>query len=895
MKFLTFLLSVAIVLTPLTASAAPVIQYFTNIAPFTTNVFDNGTSTNVWKNVWTNALHMPLELNGCAQFISGSLSSTGASCGSGGSGSFAWPFDVFPNYVSTTTTLGFFNGFFSTASSTISGPFRLPSLSQGILYVGSGGLVNTAASSTLLGGFSPNSIITSNSVGQLIATGSQLTTGSLISTTSVSSYFTGSLGIGTNNPGQKLDVSGSVNVTNNIFLPIVSGGLGGNIFFGGDVSAGSDGMRLYSDSSGGNISTKNTLSNGGIIFLTDTTNGSKERMRITVAGNVGIGTTSPGWPLQISSTTASATFKPQLALSDFSAGTNLKHWIFASEGGNLYLSTSTDTFATTSISALEISGSGFGTTTLRGLNISGQATSTSNVGFNITTGCYAISGTCISGSGSSNNPGGTGTELQYRAGPTTFGATMSGYDSASTRLSLGTTTSGIGEATIASSTEPQLTLSAGVGISQWTFRNAGGNLYIATTTVQGTATGTVSALSIVGSLANVGIGTNNPTDVNANSRLTVAGPSSQDIIASTTDNTTLSDAILQVYAPGSRVFMGAHGTNQVSSRYGLTLGGWGEISAFNSTFGSTNGLVIGTNTAVPLVFGTNNLERYRTTGPGFTGYGTTTPFAQLQIATTSANAGFKPQLTLTDANGPLNGKHWYVNSMSGIFDIGTTSDTGTYATSSAFSISAPNTASPNTTFGIGTTSPYATLSVQGASGQDVAALGTSTAVISLRINRDGQIFLGNYANCNGTSNALGITSNQILCDSLVSDIRLKKDIEPFSGGLETILKLKPVSFYWNDLTNHNTTDPRIQYGFIAQEVEKVIPSAVGNSPDGYKTLDKTSFIAPMIDAIQRMWTSITDLIDWNRDQDKSIKRLEEQNSAQQRKIELLQEQINNLK
>jgi hypothetical protein len=39
---------------------------------------------------------------------------------------------------------------------------------------------------------------------------------------------------------------------------------------------------------------------------------------------------------------------------------------------------------------------------VRGLNISGQATSTSNVGWNITSGCYAVNGACIS-SGSSGS------------------------------------------------------------------------------------------------------------------------------------------------------------------------------------------------------------------------------------------------------------------------------------------------------------------------------------------------------------------------------------------------------------------------------------------------------------------------------------------------------------
>jgi len=48
-----------------------------------------------------------------------------------------------------------------------------------------------------------------------------------------------------------------------------------------------------------------------------------------------------------------------------------------------------------------------------------------------------------------------------------------------------------------STTLPQLALSAGAGIAQWTMRNAGGSLFLATTTVAGTATTSISALSIL--------------------------------------------------------------------------------------------------------------------------------------------------------------------------------------------------------------------------------------------------------------------------------------------------------------------------------------------------------------------------------------------------------------
>lgn len=155
----------------------------------------------------------------------------------------------------------------------------------------------------------------------------------------------------------------------------------------------------------------------------------------------------------------------------------------------------------------------------------------------------------------------------------------------------------------------------------------------------GTNTAVGTSTVFITPARNVGIGTVAPTDLNANARLTVAGISSQDIIASTTDNTTLSDAILQAYAPGSRVFLGAHGTNQVSTQYGITVGGWGEIAAINSTFGTSNGLLIGTRTTnTPVVFGTNSLERMRITAAGAVGIGTLAPAAKLDVQGTTTDS-----------------------------------------------------------------------------------------------------------------------------------------------------------------------------------------------------------------------------------------------------------------
>ena len=50
------------------------------------------------------------------------------------------------------------------------------------------------------------------------------------------------------------------------------------------------------------------------------------------------------------------------------------------------------------------------------------------------------------------------------------------------------------------------------------------------------------------------------------------------------------------------------------------------------------------------------------------------------------------------------------------------------------------------------------------------------------------------------------------------------------GSLDRVLKLKPSSFYFNN------DEYNLRFGFIAQDVEKVIPEAVGER-DGFKTVN----------------------------------------------------------
>ena len=81
----------------------------------------------------------------------------------------SFPFTVNAGYNSTSTTIGFLNGLFSTASSTFGSATYFPSLSQGFAYIGSTGKLNSVASSSVnLSGFN-------NDLASLTATNASLT------------------------------------------------------------------------------------------------------------------------------------------------------------------------------------------------------------------------------------------------------------------------------------------------------------------------------------------------------------------------------------------------------------------------------------------------------------------------------------------------------------------------------------------------------------------------------------------------------------------------------------------------------------------------------------------------------------------------------------------------
>ncbi|MEK7634818.1 MAG: hypothetical protein AAB446_00050, partial [Patescibacteria group bacterium] len=410
-------------------------------------------------------------------------------------------------YFATTTVAG--TATTSTSALSINGStgaISIATTTAGCLNTNANGLIYSATCgaafvNTLANGGTATTTFYNGGIIFASSTGSGL----LSQSSSASNFFWDEtnkrLGLGTSNPLAKLSITGdttyqdlfriSSSTDNSMFNISWYGGLtqnissttavniqdgsGNSVFTIDTTQAGTDaGINITA----GNSQTGNLLN----FYASD---GTTILSTFNRYGWLGVGTSTPQYLLTAASSTA-----PQLSLS---AGAGLGQVTFRNDGTNFYISTTTIAgTATTSISALEIALGGFGTTTVRGLNISGQATTTSNVGINLSAGCFAIGGTCVGGSSGLTS---------YDA----FTHNWNGQSATSTSMAIGTSTSNFYTLTVASSTAPQLSLSAGVGIAQWTMRNAGGNLYFATTTVDGLSTTTTSALAINGATGGITI------------------------------------------------------------------------------------------------------------------------------------------------------------------------------------------------------------------------------------------------------------------------------------------------------------------------------------------------------------------------------------------------------
>jgi uncharacterized protein YaiE (UPF0345 family) len=213
--------------------------------------------------------------------------------------------------------------------------------------------------------------------------------------------------------------------------------------------------------------------------------------------------------------------------------------------------------------------------------------------------------------------------------------------------------------------------------------------------------------------------------------------------------------------------------------------------------------------AYPLTFGTSNTERMRITSGGNLLVGTTT------------DAGFKLDVNGT---GRFSGS---LRSTSG--DVRSISTGSNTAGSGAFYLLGDTT---GTNFFIN--------QLNASNGIDWYYYNGSYSSSLFKLTSTGAATFSSLGTGTVYSNGGTLTNTN------PSDLNLKTNVTPINYGLDEILKLNPVTFDWkNDTINQGK-----QYGFIAQEVQKIMPDLVKQGE--YLGLDKEAIFTTLVKAIQEL-------------------------------------------
>jgi len=309
----------------------------------------------------------------------------------------------------------------------------------------------------------------------------------------------------------------------------------------------------------------------------------------------------------------------------------------------------------------------------------------------------------------------------------------------------------------------------------------------------------------------------------------------------------------------------------------------GAASMYLSVAGTQTGIVYANSTdmdiyslgSIPLILGTNATERMRISAAGNVGIGTTTPDINLRVSGTYAEMGtldgtVDSRLASTSgggagivgtySNNPMtfysNGTERMRISALGNVGIGTSNPDSFYG--NAVPLAVVKNQNAVTTFGIangtsgslaftqiamvgGTSNSFANLQLADNSGSPYFQLTTGSAVSGISM----------IANSNGVKLAINGTSWTSL-----SDARLKDIIEPITNAASKVSTLRSV------IGKFKTEADGVRRSFLlAQDVQAVLPEAVNVATDAMGTLELsyTDVIPLLVAAINELTARITNL------------------------------------
>ncbi len=84
-----------------------------------------------------------------------------------------------------------------------------------------------------------------------------------------------------------------------------------------------------------------------------------------------------------------------------------------------------------------------------------------------------------------------------------------------------------------------------------------------------------------------------------------------------------------------------------------------------------------------------------------------------------------------------------------------------------------------------------------------------------------------------------------------SDARFKKNITGISNALSTVLSLEGVTYNWRtEEFPERAFSERMEFGVIAQQIEKYVPELVSTDEDGYKSVQYSHMVPLLLEAIK---------------------------------------------
>jgi len=284
------------------------------------------------------------------------------------------------------------------------------------------------------------------------------------------------------------------------------------------------------------------------------------------------------------------------------------------------------------------------------------------------------------------------------------------------------------------------------------------------------------------------------------------------------------------------------GTNTPNDKFVVDGGNniWTGVFRGTSTSSQSFGVQIfaGSNssdTAFRILNGATTANLFFVRGDGNVGIGIAAPTQPLHVYSTS---------TTTSTYFETNSSNSYIGlkSTSGINYIGNVSYAMTFEAGGGerMRILSDGNVCINTT---SAASAYAWLHVRGAS-KGIAIQSSVDNNYRAIYSTSNILYFWNGSN-EGGLNASGVWFN-------ASDITIKKDIEDIKYGLNEVLQLKPRSYKMIE-------DNSDQIGFIAQEIEEILPELVSTSERGMKGLSYGQITAVLAKAIQELKAEIDEL------------------------------------